>query len=183
MITKNWIYLKLQELTPEIRLNNKLKPETKNRLDCVTANIPDNNLRGMSYFINKRGQMFFNKTLAKDIVKADLKRQAVWMLTGKSINISSLYIDIPEYPQYSHGNPPHAEIIGRKKPRPNPFLLFRNDLFLFIINSDYTVIELIIIPEQKNLWNTYYLKLIQGEFDELIQNLRNNASTFFDYGL
>jgi len=44
-------------------------------------------------------------------------------------------------------------------------------------------IELIIIPEQRNLWNTYYLKLIHGEFDEVIKKLRDEAKHFYDYGL
>jgi len=113
----------------------------------------------------------------------DIKRQANWLLSGKSINVSSMFIDIAEYPQFAYGNPPYKEVLGKKNPKPNPFLLYKNDLFLFIINSDYTVIEILVIPEQKNLHNTYYLKLIQGEFDEKINALRSNSKTFYEYGL
>ena len=183
MDTSNWIYLKLVELSPAVRLKNGLKPTTKNRLDCISAYFPNNDYRGLTYFVNPKNQMYFSKTASRTIVKSDIKRQAVWSLTGKSINISSMYIDIPEYPQFAHGNPPSAEILGKKKPKPNPFLLYRNDLFLFKINQDYSEVELFIIPDQKNLWNTYYLKFIQGQFDEDIEKMRSMAKTFFDYGL
>ena len=56
-------------------------------------------------------------------------------------------------------------------------------LFYYPLFEHSKLIELIIIPDQKNLWNTYYFKLIQGEFNELIESLRTNASTFYDYGL
>ena len=183
MKTNNWVYFKFQELTPEIRLNNKLKPDTVNRLDCVSANIPNNDYRGLTFFVNRKEQLFFYKTKADAISKADLKRQAVWMLTNRSINLSSMYIDIPEHPNFAYGNPPHRQMLGKAKNKPNPLFAFKNDLYLFIINSDYTVIELLVIPEQKNLWNHYYFKLIQGGFNDAIQKLRKDASTFFDYGL
>ncbi len=184
MNIKEWCYFKFQELTPEIRTKNKMKPDTKNRLDCVSAYTPNIDLRGLTFFVNNKNQMYLYKTPAREISKADLKRQASWMLTGHanglSINLSSIFIDVPEYPQYAYGNPPYQKMIGRGK-KPNPLFSFRNDLYLFILNSDYTEIELIIIPEQKNLWNQYYIKLIQGEFTDVIKHLRENASAFFDY--
>ena len=93
------------------------------------------------------------------------------------------FFDFNEKVDWIITNPPYSQMLGRKKDKPNPLFAFRNDLYLFIINSDYTEIEILIIPGQKNLWNTYYFKIIQGEFDEVIHNLRANAITFFDYGL
>jgi hypothetical protein len=181
MKTDNWIYLKLKELPIDVRINNNLKPETKNRLDCILFN--GKGLRGFDFFSNNKGQLFFYKSPAKDIIKSDLKRKAVWMLTSRNVNISSMYIDIPEHPQYAYGNPPYSQMLGSKKDKPNPFYLYRNDLYLFLINSDYSEIEIIIIPEQKNLWNTYYFKLIHGEFSEQIELLKKDSKPFFDYGL
>ncbi len=177
----NIVYLKLIDLPQQARDSFNIK--SLQRLDCVSACIPNADMRGLTFFINGKGQLYFYKTKARDICKVDLKRQAVWMLTGKSINLSSIFVELEEYPQFAYGNPPHSKMMGLKRDKPNPLFAFKNDLYLFLINSDYSEIELIILPGQKNLWNTYYFKLIQGEFDELIEKLRTNAEPFFDYGL
>ena len=179
MISNNWIYYKLQNLPQEIK--QKFNIKSLARLDCVSF-YNENNYKGMTYFVNNKGHMHFYKSPARKICNSDLKRQAVWMLTNKSINLSSIFVELVEYPQYGYGNPPHQKVLG-KGYKPNPLFAFRNDLYLFIINADYSEIELIIVPEQKNLWNTYYFKLIQGELNEIIQNLRDNSKPFFDYGL
>ncbi len=183
MGTKNWIYLKYQELSADVRLKNNLRPYTKDRLDCVSAYIPEEKLRGLDHFINPQGQLYLNKAPSRTMSKAAHQRQAAYTLTNKKINITSLFVDFPEYPQYAYGNPPSTERVGIKKDRLNPLFKFRNDLYLFIINSDYTKLEFIIIPSQKNVWNLYYQKLINGELNHAIQLIKANASTFFDYGL
>ncbi len=180
MNTSNWIYFKFQDLPDESR--ERLNIRSPNRLDCTLTNNP-HDYKGLTFFVNRKDQLFLYKTPAKEISKSDPKRRADWALTGKSVNLTSLFIDVPEYEQYAYGYPPYSQYLGKKRDKPNPLYAFRNDLYLFILNTDYTEIELIVIPDGKNLWNSYYLKLIQDEFDKAITNLREGSKTFFDYGL
>jgi len=180
MNTSNWIYFKFQDLPDEIRERFNIK--SPNRLDCTLTNNP-NDYKGLTFFVNGKDQLYLYKTPAKEISNSDPKRRADWAFTGKSVNLTSLFVDLPEYPEYAYGYPPYSKMLGRKKDKPNPLYAFRNDLYLFILNADYSEIDIIIIPDGKNLWNSFYLKLIQGEFDETINNLRDRSKTFFDYGL
>jgi len=180
MNTSNWIYYKFLDLPAEPRQRFNIK--SPNRLDCISANNPQD-YKGLTFFVNGKGQLYLYKTPAKNISRSDPRRRADWALTGKSINLTSLFIDLPDYPQYAYGYGPYSQYLGKKKDKPNPLYAFRNDLYLFILNADYSELEIIIIPDGKNLWNSFYLKLIQGEFDKQIDNLRDNAIPFFDYGL
>ncbi len=182
MNTNNCFYFKLEQLSPEIRIQNNLKPDTKNRLDCTFFNAPESHLRGLTFFVNHKGMFYLNLTPAQKVSKASLQRQAVYMLTGRSVNLTSIFIDDPESPEYAYGNPPYKPMLTKKK-KPNPMFSFKEDLYLFIINDDYTQVELVIVPGQKNLWTSYYLKLIQGELNSAIQNLRDGAKPFYHYGL
>lgn len=182
-MSNDWTYFKFIELATEIRHYNGLKPETKNRLDCLLAYTPTHDYRGLRFFLNPKGMLYLNKTQARNISKVALQRQAVWMLTNKNINLSSIFVDVPEHPEYGYGNPPYSQMLGKNRNKPNPLFIYRNDLYLFVLKPDYSEVELIIIPEQKNLWNTYYFKLIQGELDEILQELRKKAVVFYDYGI
>lgn len=170
---KDWYYFKLVDLPENIKKAHKIRGVE--RLDCVEAYYPDNEMRGLTFFVNHKGQLFFSKTKPKFFSKADNRRQANIALTksinGNSYNLSSIYIDAPEHSQYGHGNPPHAKLLGLKKNKPNPLYAFRNDLYLFISNQNSSVVELIIIPDEKNLWNSYYWRLINGDYDKALQAL------------
>ena len=63
----------------------------------------------------------------------------------------------------------------------NPLFEFRNDGYLFIINKDYTEIELLIIPDGRNLISSYYQIMIDGGFDDEIRELRKQAKGFYKY--
>lgn len=180
MNTTDWIYFKFQNLPNETR--ERLNIKSQSRLDCTLSNNP-NNYKGLTFFVNGKDQLFFYKAPSREISKADPRRRSDWALTRKSINLTSLFVDLPDYPEYAYGYPPYSQYLGKKKDKPNPLYAFRNDLYLFILNNDYSEIEMIIIPDGRNLWNSYYLKLIQGEFNSTISDLRERANTFFDYGL
>ncbi len=181
MKTDDWSYFKLEQLSPEIRIQNNLKPDTKNRLDCTLYHSPDSNLRGLGFFVNPRGMLYLNLTPPRNVCKSIAQRQSTWSLTGRSVNLTSIFIDFPETPQYAYGNPPYRPMLNKKK-KPNPLFSFKNDLYLFIVNSDYTEIELMIVPGQKHLLSAYYMRLMQGEWDNVIRTLRESAKPFYEYG-
>ena len=151
-------YFKLQDLPGDTRAKHKIRSKT--RLDC-TGFVDWIGIKGLEKFVNHKGQMYFYKTPARDVVKADSKRQADICLTNGD-NFSSLYFEDLDYKQYAYGD-------------------FSNDGLLFIVNEDYSYIEILIIPNGKNLIKGYYQKLIDGDFDEVIKRMREQAVPFFNY--
>jgi len=66
-------YYKLALLPDEVRTANKIK--SKARLDCIAySDLLD--YKGLTIFVNSKGQLFFYKTLCRDFVSADSKRTA-----------------------------------------------------------------------------------------------------------
>ena len=61
------------------------------------------------------------------------------------------------------------------------YFIFRNDGYLFLINKDYSEIELIVIPDGRNLISSYYQKMIDGGFDDEVRELRQQAKAFYQY--
>ena len=159
----------------EVRACNKIK--SLNRLDCIgyTDNVP-NGYKGLLSFVNSKGQLFLYRASAPAIVKANSKRVATWILTHGSLNVSSIYLELPEY---GYGYPNAKPFLNNGSP--NPLFPFRSDAYLFIVNKDISVIELLIIPNEKNMISGYHNQLIDGEFNEEINQLRNDAKPFFKY--
>jgi hypothetical protein len=167
-------YYKLVALPDEVKAQNKIR--SKARLDCIAS---AGNYKGLTNFVNKQGQMFFYKTPCREFIGVQTKRVAEWSLTNSSINFSSIYIEDFDFLEYGYGYP-------NAKPRlsngePNPLLPFKNDGYLFIVNKDYTEIEILILPDGRNLINHYYQQLIDGYFDAEIQKLRAEAKPCFNY--
>jgi hypothetical protein len=78
-------YYKLALLPDEIRTANKIR--SKQRLDCtIFTDLID--YKGLTNFVNSKGQLFFYKTPCRDFVSADRKRLAELSLTNNSINFS-----------------------------------------------------------------------------------------------
>jgi len=167
-------YFKFILLSDEVRANNKIR--SKARLDCISFT---GNYQGLTFFVNSKGQLFFYKTPARDFVNTDSKRLSEWSLTNSSLNLSSIYIEDMDYPEIGYGYPNAKRLLSNGSP--NPLFQFRNDGYLFIINKDYTEIELLIIPDGRNLISSYYQKLIDGGFDDEIRELRNQAKSFYRY--
>lgn len=185
MENKDWLYYKYSELSAEIRIQNNLKPTTKNRLDCTSFYSTGFDLRGIDFFANEKGMLFFNLSEPRDFVHSDSRRMAEKALTKTvkkdNYNYSSIYIDNPDQPNYGYGYPAKSKLLGKDKQKANPMYAFRDDLYLFIINEDYTEIECIIIPYKRNLSHQYFVKLWQGELDEQIEFFRMNSNVFYDY--
>jgi hypothetical protein len=165
-------------LTDEVRTANKIR--SKARLECIsyTDNVA-NGYKGMTNFVNHKGQLFFYKTSCKDFVNTDSKRLAEWSLTGNGLNFSSIYIDDLDYPEIGYGYPNANRFLNNGSI--NPLFEFRNDGYLFIMNSDYTEIEILIIPDGRNIISSYYQKMIDGGFDDEVRQLRLQAKIFYQY--
>jgi hypothetical protein len=111
-------------------------------------------------------------------VQTDSKRLAEWSLTNNSQNLSSIYIEDLDCPEIGYGYPnPNRLCSGN----PNPMFPFRLDGFLFVVNKDYSQIELFVIHEGRNLIHSHYQKFIDGGYDEEAKRLRERATVFYKY--
>lgn len=171
-------YYKFVLLSDEVRAANKIR--SKARLDCVsfTDQVPEG-YQGLTIFVNSKGQLFFYKTPCRDFVNTDSKRLAEWSLTNSSLNLSSIYIEDMDCPEIGYGYPNANRLLSNGSP--NPLFPYRNDGYLFLLNRDYTEIELLVIPDGRNLISSYYQKMIDGGFDEQISEMRKQAKPFYQY--
>src|SRR5690625_4631042 len=94
--------------------------------------------------------------------------------------MTSVYNEDLVYPELSSGYPNTTQILSNGSA--NPLFQYRNDGYLFIENKDSSELEMLIIPNSRNLRSSYYQLLIDGEMDEDILRLRQSATPFFDYG-
>jgi hypothetical protein len=171
-------YFKLTTLTDDLKTANKIK--SKARLDCTSfTDLVAGGYKGLTNFINPKGQLLFYKTACRDFVNSDSKRLAEWSLTGNGLNFSSIYIDDTDFPEIGYGYPNANRYLSNGCL--NPLFEFRNDGYLFIINSDYSEIEILIIPDGRNLISSYYQKMIDGGFDFEVNQLRQQAKIFYQY--
>lgn len=177
-------YYKFITLPAEVRKANGIRSKT--RLDCIEFFNESGNHRGLDSLKNHKGMIYLNKIKANEIVNADVRRIADWMLTGRcrqakcSINLTSLFNEDYEYPELYYGNPNSAIRLSNRAD--NPFYHYRHDGYLFRTNKDLTDLEMFIIPEQVNLIRSWYQDFIDGELDQEVNQLRQNTKPFFDYG-
>lgn len=168
-------YFKFAVLPDNIKEQNKIR--SKARLDCVSyAGLYE----GLTNFVNKQNQLSLYKAPSRDIINTHSKRIAEWTLSNNNLNFSSIYIEDLEYTQYGYGYPNKNPFIGKEK-KPNPLFKYANDGYLFIINKDYTEIEVLIIVDGRNLISSYYQSLIDGNFDAELNELRTEAKPFYNY--
>lgn len=171
-------YYKFKALPDEVKQAHGIR--SKERLDCTHHSHTSNDAyTGLKPFQNKKGQLALYKTPARDIVKAHSKRMAEWSLNNGQLNLSSIYIEDMDCPEIGYGYP-------NAKPRLsngqlNPLFDYRNDGYLFLLNDDYTEIEVLIIENGRNLIGSYYQLMIDGGLNEQLQNLREQARPFFIY--
>jgi hypothetical protein len=150
-------YYKLATLPDEVRAANKIR--SKARLDCIVfTDKAAGGYKGLTNFVNHRGQLFFYKTPCRDFVNTDSKRLSEWSLTGNGLNFSSIYIDDLDFSEIGYGYPNANRLLANGSP--NPLFEFRNDGYLFLINKDISEIELLVIPDGRNLISSYYQKLM-----------------------
>jgi hypothetical protein len=166
-------YYKLVSLSDEPRAKNKIKSDS--RLDCT---MYSGEYEGLKAFVNKKGMMYFFKIPTKHFVKASDERRADISLNNGKLNLSSLYT-FPIHRNYGFGYPNGKRLLSNGGD--NPLYGFRNDAYLFINNFYFSEIELLIVPNGRNLIEGYYKQLIDGEYDEVIQHFRDISKPFFNY--
>ena len=94
-----------------------------------------------------------------------------------SVNFSSVYLDNLKIGEMliGYGEPPQAkELKGEKQ---NPFFDNRADGYLFILSSDLQTIEILIIPNGRQLIKGYAKMLSDGRLNEALNELRNLAKS------
>lgn len=169
-------YFRFEQLSDEVKSANGIR--SKARIDCVKY---AGNCTGLTNFVNSKGQLFFYLTPAREIITADSKRIADWSLTNNSQNLSSIYIEDLDYPNLGYGYCNSNRLLSNGLP--NPMFQFRNDGYLFLVNPDYSVIELLIVPDGRHLISLHYQKLIDGGYDSEIKTLRDEGKPFYSYAV
>lgn len=169
-------YFKFIVLTDDIRLQNNIR--SKERLDCILYS-DEIDYSGLTSFQNQKRQLVLYKTPSRAIVDSNPKRRAEWTLTNNNLNLSSIFIEDLEFPQFGYGCPNGKRVLSNGKE--NPLYPYKGDGYLFVLNTDYTELEILIIPEGKNYISTYYQKLLDGDFDSKLSELRKNSKPFYNY--
>ncbi|MHC1774014.1 MAG: hypothetical protein AB9834_01250 [Lentimicrobium sp.] len=171
-------YFKFVLLPDEVRTANKI--QSKARLDCISfTDKVAGNYQGLTYFVNSKGRLFFYKIACNNFVNTNSKRLAEWSLTNNSLNFTSIYIEDIDCPGIGYGYPNANRLLSNGSI--NPLFQFRNDGYLFLLNRDYSEIELLVIPDGRNLISSYYQKMIDRGFDDEVRELRNQAKPFYRY--
>ncbi|GHT00783.1 hypothetical protein AGMMS50276_27440 [Synergistales bacterium] len=92
-----------------------------------------------------------------------------------SVNFSSVYLENLKIGEtlIGYGEPPKTkELKGGKQ---NPFFDNRADGYLFIIAPDLNTIEILIVPQGRQLIRGYAAKLADGQLNEALNELRKQA--------
>ena len=92
-----------------------------------------------------------------------------------SINFSSVYLENLKIGEtlIGYGEPPQVkELKGGKQ---NPFSDNRADGYLFVISPDLKTIEILIVPQGRQLIRGYAQKLADGQLNEALNELRKSA--------
>lgn len=170
-------YYRFEVLPDEVKAQHRIR--SKARIDCTACTNPKA-YTGLTDFVNAKGQMYLFRIPAREFVKANRKRLAEWALSNGSLNLSSIYFEDTDFPQYGYGYPNANRLLSNGQP--NPLFPFRNDSYLFITNADLSSIEVLVVLNSRNLVSGYYQRLIDGDLDRQLQQLREQAQPFFDYG-
>jgi hypothetical protein len=170
-------YYKFEALPDTLKAKHGIR--SKARLDCTAFTSPAN-YAGLTDFVNHKGQMYLFKIPARGFVKANCKRLAEWALSNGKLNLSSIYFEDTDFPECGYGYPNANRLLGNGSN--NPLFPYRNDCYLFLTDQALSIIEVFVIMNGRNLVPAYYQHLIDGNIDKEIDQLREQAKPFFDYG-
>lgn len=191
----NLCYMQLRQLTNEERVRNGLKLDPKTpRLDLISMSgwWP-----AIELLKSKKGMVFFNVIESRGTIDSIESRRSTYWLQCSSIpapidnfNFSSIYTlsNRLNGQMIGHGCPSPDQYLEPKKgkngqmiERPNPLYSYRLDGFLFIVQPDYSMLEIVIVPSSKYSIETTAQKLLAGYMDEELDALRHAAIPFFQY--
>ena len=189
----NYVYLKCENLTNEVKTRNKIKADAKIPRVDVTAQA--GYYEPLQSLKNPSGMVFFNVLGTRGVINdTDLRRADVWLQCSAG-NFSSVYM-MPELCKeneiVAHGCPATVEFFKAKtvkyadgttktKPRPNPFYKYRNDGFMFIAKPDFTMIEIIVVQNGKHFIQSECQRYAGGGMNEVLATLRAAACPIFQY--
>lgn len=172
-------YYKLIALPAEIKAKHGIR--SKVRLDCILHNESRlGGYRGLEPIYSHKGQFYLYLTNSGHFLNADSRRKPEWSLTRSGFNLTSIYLEDFDFPQYGYGYPYSERFMGDGSE--NPLYNFRNDAYLIIMNADRSEVELLVIPDSRNMISSYYNLMLDGELDEAIAQLRKDVKPFFEYG-
>ena len=166
---------KLEILSSAQREKNKLRQAIYRR-DCTQYS---GIYKGIEPFMNPKGMFFLSLAEQKNFVSSHIKRQTDFSLVGHGLNFSGLYFEDSENPQFAFGS--HFQKPHVKDSTINPVFEYRNDLYLFMTDSHYLTFEILIFKGARNLASDYFQMLINGDFDNEIEDHRNNYKKFYPY--
>ncbi|GAB3494004.1 hypothetical protein GCM10027341_09640 [Spirosoma knui] len=169
-------YYRFEVLAEEIRTLNGFK--SPNRLDCTAMYNPHGHGL-LDNFQRKNGMLFFYLIPAKEMVKADSKRRAIYALGDGKQNLSSLYFERSEFSGFCYGYPNGKDRLSDGKS--NPAAPYKHDALLFLCDWKHQVIELLIVERGKPLIDNLYNLLIDGEFAGELERLRKLARSYYPY--
>jgi hypothetical protein len=92
-----------------------------------------------------------------------------------SINFSSVYLENLQIGEtlIGYGEPPQTKKL--KGSKQNPFFDNRADGYLFVVSPDLKTIEILIVPQGRQLIRGYAAKLADGQLNETLNELRKAA--------
>ena len=172
----------MQQLPNEVKRANKIKVgATVPRLDCIAI---AGYYKGLNCLTSTKGQLKFYLQKTRGLINSNDQRRAGFFLMGDhSINFSSVFMqsfdNADQSKCYGFGEPNKNEKM--KNGDPNPMLPFADDGYLFIINPDYTAIEILIITKGRYLIQGYLKMLANGAYNEALQAMREQAKPIFNY--
>ena len=177
-------YLKFAQLTDEVKKNHCIK---------VGAKVPRYDLIEMAGYYkplesmkNQKGQIVTWLNETRGIIDSPDNRRADRYLQGKSsLNISSVFLldnSVNTSDSYiiGYGTPNRAETYSKDK-KPNPFYESRNDGFIFLIKSDWSTIEILVVPDGCNTILGNAKALADGVYNEALNTMRATAKQFYNY--
>lgn len=166
-------------------------PEMKTKKDGSARKYPRFDLISMYGYWealeklkNYKGQIFFIKvpTDKNEYRKQDGTTPEYYLqctpAKSKAINFSGirfLYTDGKET-AFASGEP--SDRAKLKGGIDNPMYNQRNDGFLFLFSQDMGRLEILIIDGGRNLIDAYRKQLSYGGFDEILNEMRRNATPF-----
>jgi hypothetical protein len=172
-------YYRFALLPDDVRARHGIR--SKARLDCIGYNESAlGGYEGFKPLHNPKGLFFLYLTNSRHFINADTRRKPEWSLTKSGYNLTSIYLEDIDIPDCGYGYPNAERFLGIGAE--NPLYPFRNDAYLIKLSPDRSEMELLVIPDSRNMISSYYHLWLDGELDADIDQLRAGAKPFYEYG-
>lgn len=150
-------YYHFEQLPEAVRLANGIRSKT--RLDCTKLFLEHG--EPYSLLTNPKGQIFIYPNEPEEVVKADKKRHGIVNLTNGK-NFSAIFIPDLDYRNFGFGD-------------------YGSDGLLFVINNDLTKLEIFVFEGMRYHVKNLFQKMIDGGFNNEMEQRRAEAKESFKY--